>query len=240
MRGRLTRILFPAAAVAVTVTLSPAGALATTWSISPARKFTASLHNGTSLNKGTTIFFNEPATGYAFACLVASAKGDVPKAGHGLPGNGIATISSNTWGTTTQKCVAVAGVGACTAVSTNTPWKFTPVSYDPSVDGGQTTGMIATSGTGIGFRLTCIDQGGACSMTVGGTKSAPARANFLYDNKSHLLAITSVKSMHLTKTNCQTSNPGDRVWVNTYPLSKSGKAVTHGYSVSPAIKLTSP
>jgi hypothetical protein len=233
MRGRLTRILVPAAALAVTLALSAAGALATTWSISPAGKFTA------SPNKGTTILFTDVRSGTPFFCPAGTTKGDVPKAGHGLSGNGIATISRNTWGTSAHKCTGPAGT-TCTAVSINTPWKFTPISYSAKVDGGQTTGVITASGTGTSFKISCIVLGAVCSMTTGGSKSAPARASFLYDNNPHLLAITSVSHLKLTKSNCPTYNVGDGATFITNPASKAGKAVSHGYSVSSKIHLTSP
>jgi hypothetical protein len=233
MRGRLTRILFPVVAAAVTVTLSATGTLATTWSISPAGKFTA------SLNKGTSILFKDNQSGTIFLCPAAPVKGAVPKAGHGLPGKGIATINRNTWGTSTQKCNGPGG-WTITAVSVDTPWKLNAVSYKASVGGGQTTGTITASGTGIGLRITGSFFGAACSMTIGGTKSAPASASFLYDNKPHLLAITSATKLKLTKSTCPTFNVGDGATFITSPASTPGKAVSHGYSVSSKIKLTSP
>jgi hypothetical protein len=189
--------------------------------------------------QGTTILFEDTTTGLRNTCSAATAEGGVTKAGHGLSGAGIVTISSNTWGTSTKKCTGPAGV-TFTAVGTNTPWKLNAVSYKASVDGGQTTGTITASGSGIGLKITGALLSLPCSMTTGGTKSAPASASFLYDNNSHLLAITSVKNLKLTKSNCPFYNVGNRALFITSPASTAGKAVTRGYSVSSKIHLTSP
>ena len=233
MRGRLTRIMLIGAAAAVTVMLSAAGALAATWSVHPAGSFTA------PLNQGTMILFKDDTSGLTLACPAATAKGDVPKSGHGLAGNGIATISRNTWGTSTRVCTGPLQ-SMSTAVSTNTPWKFNAAGYNASVDGGQTRGTITASGAGIGFKIASSALGVACSMTIGGSKSAPASASFLYDNKSHLLAITDVTNLKVLSSNCPAVNAGDRERFITTPASKAGSSVTHGYSVSSRIHLTSP
>ncbi len=157
----------------------------------------------------------------------------------GLSGKGIATITSTTFGTSAKKCTGPAG-STFTAKGTNTPWKLNAVSYKASVDGGQTTGTITSSGTGVGGKLSGTVLGVSCSATFGGTTSAPAKANALYDNKSHLLAITSVSNLKVTASNCPDVNVGDGATFVTAPASKKGTKVSHGYSTSPAIKITSP
>lgn len=233
MNRRLSRILFVGGAAAAVIALTAAAAFAATWSISPAGKFTG------TLNSGATTMLEDTSTGVTLTCTASTSKGKVPKAGSGLSGKGIATITSTTFGTSAKKCTGPAG-STFTAKGTNTPWKLNAVSYKASVDGGQTTGTITSSGTGVGGKLSGTVLGVSCSATFGGTTSAPAKANALYDNKSHLLAITSVSNLKVTASNCPDVNVGDGATFVTAPASKKGTKVSHGYSTSPAIKITSP
>lgn len=233
MRKHLTKVLLIGGAAATAITLGASAAVAATWSISPAGSF-----KGT-LNSGTTTKLTDNSTGAALSCTKSTSTGSVPKAGHGLSGNGIATISKTTFGTSTTKCTGPAG-STFTAVSLNTPWKLNAVSYKASVDGGQTTGTITASGTGVGAKISGTVLGSACTATVGGTTSKPAVAHGLYDNGSHLLAITGVTNLVVLSSNCLEVNKGDSVTFITSPASTAGKAVSHGYSVSSKIKLTSP
>jgi hypothetical protein len=233
MRKHLTKILLTGGAAAAVITLGASAAVAATWSISPAGSFTG------NLNSGTTTKLTDNTTHAALSCTKSTSTGSVPKAGHGLSGKGIATISKTTFGTSATKCTGPAG-STFTAVSLNTPWKLNAVSYKASVDGGQTTGTITASGTGVGAKITGTVLGSPCSATVGGTTSAPAVAHGLYDNNSHLLAITGVTNLKVLKSNCLEVNKGDSVTFITSPASKAGTAVSHGYSVSSKIKITSP
>jgi hypothetical protein len=235
MNKRLSRIFFVGggAAAALALSTTAAFAVAATWSISPAGSFTG------SLNTGTTTTLTDTTTGITLVCTKSTAKGSVPKAGSGLSGKGIATISSTTFGTSTAKCTGPAGT-TLTAVSLNTPWKLNAVSYKASVDGGQTTGTITASGTGVGAKISATILGSACTATVGGTTAAPAKANGLYDNGSHLLAITSVANLKVLTSNCPTLNVGDGTTFVTSPASKAGTKVSHGFSVSSKIHLSSP
>ena len=167
------------------------------------------------------------------------SQGQRAKGRAGLSGTGIATISSTTFGTSTAKCTGPAGT-TLTAVSLNTPWKLNAVSYKASVDGGQTTGTITASGTGVGAKISATILGSACTATVGGKTGAPAKANGLYDNGSHLLAITSVANLKVLTSNCPTLNVGDSTKFVTSPASKAGTKVSHGFSVSSKIHLSSP
>jgi hypothetical protein len=233
---RLSRILVVGGSAASVIALTAATALASTastWSISPAGAFTA------SLNKGTTTLLQDTTSKIVLTCKVSVSKGSVPKAGHGLSGKGIATITSTTFGSSKSKCTGPAG-STFTAVGSNLPWSLNAVKYNKSVDGGQTTGTITAKGTGVGGVLKGTVLGSKCSVTFGGTTSAPALANGLYDNKSHLLAITSVKNLKVTKSTCPGVTVGDGSTFITSPGSKAGKAVSHGYSVSPALKISSP
>jgi hypothetical protein len=233
MRKHLTKVLLIGGAAAAAITLGASAAVAATWSISPAGSFTG------NLNSGTTTLLKDTTTAATLSCTKSTSTGSVPKAGHGLSGTGIATISKTTFGTSANKCTGPAG-STFTSVSLNTPWKLNAVSYKASVDGGQTTGTITASGTGVGAKITGTALGSACTATVGGTKSAPAVAHGLYDNGSHLLAITSVTSLKVLSSTCPLVNKGDSVTFVTSPASKAGTAVSHGYSVSSKIKLTSP
>jgi hypothetical protein len=233
MRKHLTALLLSSGAAAAAIMLSASAASAATWSISPAGSFTG------TLNTGTTTLLKDTSTGITLTCTKSTSTGSVPKAGHGLSGNGIASISKTTWGTTSSPCTGPAS-STFTAVSTGTPWKLNAVSYKASVDGGQTTGTISASGTGVGGKITGTVLGVACSSTFGGTTSAPAKANGLYDNGSHLLAITSVSNLKVTASTCPDVNVGDGATFITNPASKAGTKVSHGYSVSSKLKLTSP
>jgi len=234
MNRRLSRIfVVGGAAAALVLGTTAAFAVTATWSISPAGSFTG------TLNTGTTTTLTDTTTGIQLVCKKSTAKGSVPKAGSGLSGTGIATISSTTFGTSTVKCTGPAGA-TLTAVSLNTPWKLNAVSYKASVDGGQTTGTITASGTGVGAKISATILGSPCTATVGGTKAAPAKANGLYDNGSHLLAITSVTNLKVLTSNCPTLNVNDKTTFVTTPASKAGTAVSHGFSVSSKIHLSSP
>jgi hypothetical protein len=234
MRKHLTKVLLTGGAAAAAITLGASAAVAaTTWSVSPAGNFTG------KLNSGTTTLLKDTTSGTTLTCTVSTSKGKVPKAGHGLSGKGIATITSTTWGTSATPCTGPAG-STFTAKGTNTPWKLNAVSYKASVDKGQTTGTITASGTGVGGKITGTVLGSACSATFGGTSSKPAMAHGLYDNGSHTLAITSVSNLKVTASTCPTVNVGDGATFVTSPTSKAGTKVSHGYTVSPAIKITSP
>lgn len=233
MRKHLTKILLTGGAAAAAITLGASAAVAATWSISPAGSFTG------NLNSGTTTVLKDTTSGTQLSCSKSTSKGKVPKAGSGLSGKGLATITSTTFGTSSTPCTGPAG-STFTAVGTNTPWKLNAISYKASVDKGQTTGTITASGTGVGGKITGTVLGAKCSATLGGTKSKPAVAHGLYDNGSHTLAITSVTGLKVLSSNCPTVNVGDGSTFTTSPASKAGTKVSHGYSVSPALKVTSP
>jgi hypothetical protein len=233
MRKRIASIMLSGGGAALAVCLSATAASAATWSISPAGSFTG------SLNSGTTTQLKDTTTGVVLTCTTATAKGNVPKAGSGLPGKGIATVSAATFGSSTKKCTGPAG-STFTAVGTNLPWSLNAGSYNPNVDGGQTKGTLTASGTGVGGKLTGTVLGVSCSATFGGTTAAPAIAQFLYDNTPHLLAITGVTHLKVLSSNCPDVSPGDGATFVTSPVSKAGTAVSHGYSVSPPLKITSP
>jgi hypothetical protein len=233
MNRRLNRILIVGGGAAAVIALSAQAAFASTWTISPAGSFTG------SLNSGTTTVLKDTNTGITLSCTIATAKGSVPKAGSGLSGTGIATISSTTFGTSTTPCTGPLG-STITAVSLNAPWKLNAVSYKASVDGGQTTGTITAAGTGVGAKISGVIGGVSCTATVGGTKAAPAKANGLYDNGSHLLAVTSVTGLKVLTSNCPTLTVGNGTTFTTSPASKAGTAVSHGFSISSKIHLSSP
>jgi hypothetical protein len=233
MNKRLSRILFVGGGAAAVVALSAGAAFAATWSISPAGNFIG------SLNSGTTTSLKDTTSGVTLSCSKASSNGNVPKAGSGLSGKGIAKITKVTFGTSTVKCTGPAG-STFTAVGLNLPWSLNAVSYNASVDGGQTTGTITAPGTGVGGKITGTVLGVSCSATIGGTTAKPAVASGLYDNKSRLLAITKVTNLKVLTSNCPTVNVGDGSTFITAPASKAGKAVSHGYAISNKIKITSP
>lgn len=233
MRKGLSGMLLPAAA-AMTVTLGTAAAFASsTWSISPAGSFTA------PLNTGTEIRFAGINDANTVTCTVSTANGAVPKSGHQLSGKGIATVSGVKWGTEAATCTDLIGLGY-TAVSTNGPWSFNAVTYNSTVDGGQTTGTITASGTGVGVTLNSEDLTPPCKATFGGTAAAPASLNVLYDNSSHLLAITGAKNLKVLSSNCPATTAGTSWTLFSLPTSEPGSNVSHGYDVSSKIHLTSP
>ena len=235
MNKRVSRTIFVSGAAAAVIALGATAAFATTatWSISPKGNFTS------SLSSGTTTTLTDTTTGITLTCTVSASDGTVPKAGSGLSGKGIATITSTTFGTSSTLCTGPAG-SKFTAVGTNTPWKLNATKYKASVDGGQTTGTITAKGTGVGGKITGTVIGVNCSATLGGTTSAPAKANGLYDNGSHTLAITSVTNLKVLTSTCPDVNVGDVSTFVTAPASKAGSPVSHGYSVSPALQITSP
>lgn len=233
MRKRIATILLTGSAATLAVCLSATAASAGTWSIHPAGPFTG------TLNKGTTTMLKDTTSGVSLTCTTSTSKGKVPSAGSGKSGTGIAKITSTTFGTSADKCTGPAG-STFTAVGTNTPWNLNAISYNASVDGGQTTGTITAPGTGVGGKLTGTVLGVSCSATFGGTKSKPAVAHGLYDNGSHLLAVTSVSNLKVLSSTCPEVSKGDGATFVTSPTSTAGHTVSHGYDVSPAIKITSP
>lgn len=233
MRRHLTAILVSGGAAATAIMLSATAAVAATWSVSPAGTFAG------TLNTGTTTLLKDTTTGITLTCTKSTSNGNVPKAGHGLAGKGIATITKTTWGTSTTPCSGPAG-STFTASSLNTPWKLNAVSFKAGVDGGQTVGTITAAGAGVGGKLTGNVLGAACSATIGGTTGSPAVAHGLYDNGSRVLAITSVTNLKVTASTCPGVSVGDGATFITSPASKAGAKVTHGYHVNKAIKITSP
>jgi hypothetical protein len=236
MNKRVSRILFVGGAAAAVIALGSATAFAATaktWSISPKGAFTS------SLNSGATTTLKDTTTGITLTCTKSSSNGSVPKAGSGLPGKGLAKITTTTFGTSASPCTGPAG-STFTAVGLNFPWKLNGVSYKGSVDGGQTTGTITASGTGVGGKISGTVLGVTCSATLGGTTTAKATAHGLYDNGSHTLAITSVTNLKVLTSTCPDVNVGDASTFITAPASSAGKAVTNGYVVSPALTVTSP
>jgi hypothetical protein len=235
MNKRVSRTLFVSGVTAAVIALGTATAFAVTatWTISPKGNFTS------GLNSGTTTLLTDTTTGTQLTCTVSASNGTVPKSGSGLSGKGIAKITSTTFGTSAHPCTGPAG-STFTSVGLNFPWKLNATKYNKAVDGGQTTGTITAAGTGVGGKITGTVLGVACSATLGGTTTAPAKANGLYDNGSHTLAITSVTNLKVTASTCPTVNVGDSSTFTTAPASKAGTAVTHGYVVSPALHISSP
>jgi hypothetical protein len=243
MKQRLISLSVTGATAACALVLAATSAFAsaprtTTWSVSPGGAIKG------SLNTGTTTILKDTTSGQSISCSVAVANGST-KAGKGLPGAGLGKITTASWGTSTNPCKGPLS-STFTAVgtaSTTHPWSLNAVSYKSTVDGGQTSGTLtntATGQVGVGATLKGTVLGATCTAVVGGTTTARASANLLYDNTSGLMAITGTVNLKVLKSNCPTISVGDKVSFTTSPTSTAGKAVSHGYALSPKQKITSP
>lgn len=240
MKRRLISLTISGATAATALVLAATSAFASaprlTWSVSPGGSIKG------VLNSGTTTILKDTTSGNAVTCTVSTAIGSL-RAGTGLGGTGIGKLTSASWGTSTTPCKGpFSSTWTATSTATSTdPWMLNALSYSSSVDSGQTKFSInekdATGDTGVGATLHGSVLGASCTAKVGGTTTALANANALYDNGSGLLAITGTANLKVLSSNCPGLSAGDSVTFTTSPASVAGSKIFHGYAISPKQKI---
>jgi hypothetical protein len=190
---------------AATAVLTAAPASAATWTINPAGNFTGSA--------GTTVLTNTRNRA-TVTCTSSSASGNVPVAGSGLSGTGIAQITGSAW----NNCSGLFGISF--TVSHVGTWSLNAVSYSAPV----TTGTIS----GVKANL----NGGSCVASVGGATSAGGTVPATYNNTTHVLQVQPTGT-GLKITSASSGCLGALVTGDTVTFSGS-------YTVSPPVTITSP
>jgi hypothetical protein len=211
MRVRIGAVLLASGAAALTVGMSvtaSGAATATTWTVKPGGSVTGVARNVT---------MTDTATGSVLTCKTMTAKGTA-KSGSGLPGAGIASITSVTF----TSCVGPDSL-TFTVTAGHLPWKLNAKSYNA------TTGVTKGTITGAEAALS----GSGCTATSAGpTPTTPATLVGTYTNSKHQLKTGATGSnMHVWNVSSGCLN-----------LIKSGDPVTlKGTStLTPAQTITSP
>jgi hypothetical protein len=213
MRKSSASALVVAAAAVSGLTLVPS-AFAATWSVTSGGTFTAALKSGTSVT------LTDTTTSQSITCSVASAGGSVPN-GTGLSGTGIGSITSATFGTSSNKCSGPFFSTFTSALKSGTTWHLNAVSYAAGV----TTGTI----TGIDALLTGSSVFGSCSAEVTGEAD-----KVTYTNSTGQLQISADPTPKLTLSNV--TGAGCAGLINN--TDKATIAAT--FIVTPKAQITSP
>jgi hypothetical protein len=166
MSTRYARILLAGPAAVLAAALGVTSALAaTTWTVKPGGKVTA---------KSGAVRLRDTKSGAVVNCASSTVKITL-KSGSGLPGAGIGSITSFTFGT----CTGPLGT-TFTLTNSHLPYSLNAVSYDSS------TGTTKATITGIHG----VINGPSCTWTVDGTGATK-------DNGT--IAVTYVNSTHKLK-----------------------------------------
>ncbi len=209
MSTRPARILLAVPAAALAAALGVTAALAaTTWTVKPGGKITA---------KSGKVLLRDTKTGTQVSCASSTVKITL-KSGSGLPGVGIGSITSFTFGT----CTGPLGT-TFTLKNSSLPYRLNAVSYNAGT--GTTTAKI----TGIHGVIT----GPSCSWTVDGTGATKDNGTITvtYVNSTHKLKfLTTGGNLHIYRViGCA------GLIANGDPASGSGTA-----TVTPAQTISSP
>lgn len=197
MRKLTQRALTAIAATTTTAALTavPASAAPATWTVTPGGNITA-------INTKPLRAVNTDK-GVAWVCPGSTAAGDL-KSGSGLPGGGIATLTSATF----SGCAATGGFQVAMTAN-NLPWTLNTDSYDSS------TGV--TSGVLTGFQATMVLGNPAspqCTVTVGAPTNGPGTISATYTNSTSRLALSGsdLKLQTAVGPGCGTLyQPGDSI-----------------------------
>lgn len=195
---KFTRKALTAGAVAATtvaLTAVPASA-AGTWTISPA----GGISGFNTQNVGAL----DLNTGAAVSCDTSEATGNVPTAGSGLSGDGIAQLTGVTFSNSGGPCPATGGI-LVTLTTSGFPWQFNAQSYDSS------TGVTSGTLTGVTSSLHGSDE---CDATVGGPGGGAGTISGSYDNNTGLLSVSGNNLEVLTAdADCDPNliNVGDQI-----------------------------
>lgn len=184
-------------------------AAATTWTVSPGGSATAKATAG-------TITLTDTSTGAVGTCVSSTATGTV-KAGSGLPGHDIGTVTTAAFGS----CAALGSV-PLTVTSRGLPWRISVTSYNASTE------VVRGTVSGVKVALT-----GSCQAVVNGS-SGPAADGVISavynDRIGQLTFLTSGSNLRYWHVrNCGgIINGGDPV------------ALTASYMIRPIQDITSP
>lgn len=191
------------AALASVAALSTSAHASGTWSISPAGAISG------SSPAGSAVWAVDNHTNKEVDCDSLSASGNVPTAGSGLSGNGIAQVTSVSF----VNCVGPQNIGETITVnvSSSNPGLFNAISYDGS---DITTGSL----TNVSGSITGTD---GCVASVNGASGQPGQVNGTYQNSTSTLSLgsgTAQNNLVVTTVNskCNSTliNVGDTITLN--------------------------
>jgi hypothetical protein len=206
-----------AAAILTTVTallvVSPSttassASTARTWTVTPGGKATA---------KSAVITLTDTVTGKAGTCRSSTVSGQL-KAGSGLPGQGIGSVTSAGF----HRCTGPHGV-PFTVTASGLPWQISFASYDPR------TGVVR----GTVSQIRVVVSGPDCSAVVNGTdaKTGDGTVSAAYtDGTGSLKFLTADGDLHFWHVK------------HCAPLLNNGDPATFSarYTVTPRQVITSP
>lgn len=213
MRKYSASAIVVATAAVSALALAPP-AFADTWSVTGGGTIAASLASGTNA------VLRDVSTGQNINCSVATSGGEVPD-GTGLPGTGIGSITSATFGTSSSKCSGPFFSTFTSVLKPGSTWQLNAVSYA----NGVTTGTI----TGVDTLVTGSSIFGSCNSEVTGEVDSVT-----YDNATGQLKIAADSVPNLTISNVTGSGCAGLIRNND----KATLAAT--FVVSPAVQITSP
>jgi hypothetical protein len=209
MRTRTALMTVATAALAAGTAVSPSSAsTARTWTVSP---------GGNAVAKSGVIKLTDTKRKRAGVCASSTVAGNL-KAGRGLSGTGIGSVTAATFRT----CTGPAKV-AFKVTASDLPWTLNFTSYDPAA------GVV--SGTVSGIRV--VITGSVCSAvvngTAGGTANGVISASYT-DGTGSLKFLATGGNLHFwhVKGCAPLLNNGD-------PATFSGS-----YTISPRQVITSP
>jgi hypothetical protein len=197
------------ALVAVIPGIAPSSAsTAGTWTVTP---------GGNAVAKSGAIALTDTTTGKAGTCKSSKVDGTL-KAGTGLPGTDIGSVTSTTFRTCTGP-----GKVAFTVTGSGLPWRLNFTSYDPQ------TGVVR--GTVSGIRV--VVSGQVCHAVVNGTsaKTANGVVSAAYtDGTGVLKFLATGGNLHFWHVR------------GCAPLLNSGDPATFSavYTITPRQVITSP
>ena len=211
MRKRTAAALLASVAtlLAISSGIIPSSAsTARTWTVTP---------GGRAVAKSAVITLTDTTTGKAGTCTSSTVHGKL-KAGTGLPGTGIGSVTSAAF----RGCTGPHHL-AFTVTASDLPWQISFASYDPK------TGVVR----GTVSHIRVVLSGAACRAVVNGTsaKTANGVVSAAYtDGTGTLRFLTAHGNLHFWHVK------------NCAPLLNSGDPATFSavYTITPRQLITSP
>jgi hypothetical protein len=215
MRRFITSSIFASAAAATAIGLSSTPAFAATWTVSGGGGFTGSLSGAAVMT--------DVSKSIAVSCPNGTAGGSAAN-GTGLPGTGIGSITSATFGTSSSKCTGPLGSSFTAALKAGSVWSINAVSYDAG------TGITSGTVTGVDATMTGSSLLGSCNAEVSGSAQ-----HVTYNNGTHQIAISDDSPPQLTVSNVSGSGCAGLI-------ANGDQATLHAtFTVNPAtLTITSP
>ncbi|WP_329522090.1 hypothetical protein [Spirillospora sp. NBC_01491] len=183
------------------------------WTVTPGGAITG--------NQTRPLVATDTTTGANIVCTVSTASGTAAS-GSGLPGAGIAQLSSvafSTPGNPSSWCTGPVGI-VVKVTATGLPWSFNAATYA----GGVTTGTL----TGVKSTIHGSDE---CDATVAGPGTSAGTISGTYTNSTATLAVSGGNlEVKTADADCDPAliNVGDKI------------TLTGAYKVNPALTITHP